>query len=367
MKKGYSSLIKLTMLVLFMAALVAPIVNELTGCPTPLAFVIAFVGFGLLPMRSKNSKGVVSLGLQQEIWVQDIQEVLFQQSLFVPMSTSHDGYVTYKTVHVPQAGGNPSVSIDRSILPAVIGQRTDTELTYNLNEYSTDPVLIRNLDDIQVSYDKRNSVMGQHINTLSETIGNFVANKWATSTASRIVRTTGAASASALAPGATGTRLAITLVDVANLAKRLDNDNVPRTGRKLLMPADMFWQLFTISEIVRASYNGFQVNALATGIVAQLFGFDIMIRPSVVVYDNTPTLKAVGTATATTDDLGCIAWHVDYVAKALGSILVMSDSGDNGGGKPEYYGSLLSALVMLGASKLRSDEKGIAVLVQANS
>jgi hypothetical protein len=304
------------------------------------------------------------MALQTEIWVNDIQENLYSQSLFVPMSTSHDGFVSNKTVHIPQAGANPATAINRSSLPATITQRTDTDLTYNLDQYSTDPILITNLDDLQVSYDKRNSVMGQHINTLSETVGTFVANKWATSTAGRIVRTSGANSSTALAPSATGTRKAVALEDIANLAKRLDMDNVPRNGRKLLMQAEMFWQLFTISEIVRASYNGFQVNALATGVVAQLFGFDIMIRPSVVVYDATPTLKAVGAAGAATDNMGCIAWHVDYVAKALGQIEVFSDSGDNGRGKPEYYGIILSGLVMLGAAKLRTDEKGIAVLVQ---
>lgn len=304
------------------------------------------------------------MALQTEIWVQDIQENLYSQSLFVPMSTSHDGFVANKTVHVPQAGGNPATAINRSSLPATITQRTDTDLTYNLDQYTTDPILITNLDDLQVSYDKRNSVMGQHINTLSETVGTFTANKWATSTAGRIIRTSGALSSSALAPGATGTRKLVTLEDVAGLAKRLDMDNVPRTGRKLLMQAEMFWQLFTISEIVRASYNGFQVNALQTGVVAQLFGFDIMIRPAVVVYDATPTLKAVGAATAATDNMGCIAWHVDYVAKALGQIEVFSDSGDNGRGKPEFFGIILSGLVMLGAAKLRTDEKGIAVLVQ---
>jgi hypothetical protein len=304
------------------------------------------------------------MALQTEIWVNDIQENLFQQSLFVPMSTSHDGFIANKTVHIPQAGANPATAVNRSSLPATITQRTDVDLTYNLDQYSTDPILITDLDELQISYDKRNSVMGQHIMTLSETVGNFVANKWATSTAGRIVRTSGAASATALAPSATGTRKAVALQDIANLSARLDKDNVARTGRKLLMPVDMFWQLFTISEIVRASYNGFQVNALATGVVAQLFGFDIMIRPSVVVYDATPTLKAVGAAGAATDNLGCVAWHTDYVAKALGQIKVFSDSGDNGAGKPEYYGIILSGLVMLGAAKLRTDEKGIAVLVQ---
>ena len=156
------------------------------------------------------------------------------------------------------------------------------------------------------------------------------------------------------------------MIDIANLAKKLDKDNVPRNGRKLLMQADMFWELFTISEVVRASYNGFQVNALATGVVAQLFGFDIMIRPTVAIFAKTATVPtAVGAATAVDDRLACIAWHPSTVSRALGSITPMYDSGDNGNGKPEYLGSVFNMEVMLGSAILRDDMKGVASLVQA--
>lgn len=309
-------------------------------------------------------KNVTNSGLQTEVWVSDIQENLFMQSDFIPYSKDHSSYVVNKTVHVPQAGTKPSVTIDRTVLPAVITQRTDTDYTYDLNEYSTDPILITNVDELQVSYDKRNEVIGEHIAQLSETIGNYCAYKWSVNDSTRIVKTSGAAVATALAPGATGTRNAVALVDISALAAKLDADNVPRIGRKLLMQSDMFWQLFTISEVVRASYNGFQVNALATGVVAQLFGFDIMIRPTVTVWSSAFAIKAPGAATATTDEIGCLAWHPMYVARALGAISLFSDSGDNGMGKPEYYGILLSALVMFGAKQLRADFKGVVTLVQ---
>ncbi len=134
------------------------------------------------------------------------------------------------------------------------------------------------------------------------------------------------------------------------------------------MPSDMFWQLFQISEVVRASYNGFQVqpSTVATGTVAQLFGFNIFMRPSVTIFTNDapPVLKAVSAGSAADDNLGCLAWHQSFVAKALGSIDVFADSGDNGKGKPEYYGVLLSSLVMMGGTILRSDSKGVVNLVQ---
>ncbi|MBK9479846.1 MAG: hypothetical protein KA450_14645 [Bacteroidia bacterium] len=304
------------------------------------------------------------MALIKEIWIADVQEALNQNADFLPYSTDHSGYVAFGTVHLPQSGANPTVIVAPSTFPLTVSERTDTDRTYSLVQYALQPTLITNIDELQISYDKRQSVIGQQLSTLTQTIGNYVATSWAAIGATNLIATTGAAGTS-LAPGATGTRKQVALLDIANLAAKLDKDTVPRKGRKLLMPVEMFWELFTISDIVRASYNGFQVNALATGVVAQLFGFDIMIRPTVAVYANGGTSpKAVGAATATTDNLACIAWHPTVVSRALGSMTPLYDAGSNGNGKPEYLGSIFNMEVMLGSAILRTDMKGVASLVQ---
>lgn len=127
----------------------------------------------------------------------------------------------------------------------------------------------------------------------------------------------------------------------------------------------MFWELMEISEVLRASYNGFQTNVIQTGIVGQLFGFDIMIRPVVSVYaTGATTPKAVGAATATTDMLACIAWHPTTVSRGVGAMTPMYNSGSNGNGLPEYLGSIFNMEVMLGSAILRADMKGVVTLVQ---
>jgi hypothetical protein len=151
------------------------------------------------------------------------------------------------------------------------------------------------------------------------------------------------------------------------LAAKLDKDNVPRIGRKLLMNGDMFFQLLAISDVLRASYNGFQNqgNVLQTGTVAMLYGFDIMIRPTVAVFTKTGTsAKAVGTAAAADDRLACIAFHPSTVARAVGAMTPYYDAGSNGNGKPEYLGSIFNMDVMLGSAIIRTDQKGVAALVQ---
>jgi hypothetical protein len=221
---------------------------------------------------------------------------------------------------------------------------------------------------LQISYDKRQSVLGQQITTLTQRIGDEVAISWTATGAANIVSTSGAAVGTALAPGATGTRKAVTLADIQALAQKLDKDNVPRSGRKLLMSTDMFWQLCSIDNVIRGSYNAFQTsqpNVLQTGIVMQLFGFDIMIRPVVSVFATGATApKAFGAATAATDMLACIAFHSTTVRRALGAMNPLYDAGSNGNGKPEYLGSIFNMEVMLGSAIGRDDMKGVASLVQ---
>ena len=307
------------------------------------------------------------MALIKEIWVSDVQEALNRNADFLPYSVDHSAYIAFGTVHVPQSGSNPTVVKNPATFPLSINERTDTDRTYSLNQFALEPVLITNLDELQISYDKRQSVLGQQISTLTQRIGDEVAISWSATGASNIVGTTGSAVATSLAPGATGTRKAVTLADIASLASKLDKDNVPRQNRKLLMSTDMFWELFQISDVIRASYNGFQnqPNVLANGIVAMLYGFEIMMRPVVSVYANSTTVpKAFGAATATTDNLACIAFHSTTVARALGSMTPLYDSGSNGNGKPEYLGSIFNMEIMLGSAILRADMKGVAALVQ---
>ena len=307
------------------------------------------------------------MALIKEIWVSDVQNALNRNADFLPYSVDHSAYIAFGTVHIPQSGSNPTIVKNPATFPLTINERTDSDRTYLLNQFALEPTLITNLDELQISYDKRQSVLGQQISTLTQRIGDEVAISWSATGSDNIVATTGTATGTALAPGATGTRKDVTLLDIANLAKKLDKDNVPRGGRKLLMSTDMFWQLMGISDVLRASYNGFQgqPNVIQTGVVAQLFGFDVMMRPVVSVYANSTTVpKAFGAATATTDNLACIAFHSSTVARALGSMTPLYDSGSNGNGKPEYLGSLFNMEVMLGSAILRADMKGVAALVQ---
>lgn len=303
------------------------------------------------------------MAVQTEVWEQDIQEVLFSgQNEFLRASVSHDAFVDESKVHVPQAGSLPGAEKNRVTIPATITKRDDTTLDYELNEYTTDPVVIRDIDEVEVSFDKRQSVMRQHNNVLMDRVAKEGIFDWASDTLANQVRTTGTLVDDNLSPLATGDRRRLTVVDIKNLAKAMDEQNVPDNDRWLLLPAAMYYEIFTINDLIKADIAG--ALTLPSGVANKVLGFNVVKRSSTVIYDNagTPQRRAVGAAGAATDNFGGIAWHKDFVANALGAIKVFEDE-DN----PVMYGTVLSALVRNKTTKLRTDEAGIATLIQAAS
>lgn len=303
------------------------------------------------------------MALQTEIWRQDIEENLFANNEFIMMSLDQSAFAANKVVHVPQSGANPNVEVNRSTLPAVAAERGDTELTYALNEFTTDPIVVRDLDEIQTSYNKRQSVLAAHMDAMNDKLGDQTAFDWAvsgTAQASNIVRTSGSLVSDALSAGATGTRKELVKLDVRNLARRFDAQNVPANDRVLLLHSDMFYQLFSDSELLSKDFM--LGSSQEKGVITELYGFKIMKRSKVIIYNNAadPVKKAIGSASATSDNLGCIAWQKNAVARALEGVKTFGDTD-----VPEWYGSVFSAMAIYGSAILRSDIAGVGAIVQS--
>jgi hypothetical protein len=105
---------------------------------------------------------------------------------------------------------------------------------------------------------------------------------------------------------------------------------------------------------------------LRDGTVTRIMGMKIYQRSKMVRYtnDSNPQLKAEGATPAATDRLSMVAWHPMFVRRALGTgaggnikVFIDLDSA-------VYQGSVISALSRCGASKARTDERGIVALVE---
>ena len=179
------------------------------------------------------------MAVEREIWEGDIVEKLYAENPHLSLCVNADQYVLAgKVVHIPQAGAAPDVVKNRSSLPAAVKKRTDTDITYPLDEYTSDPVHISNAETIEPSYDKRMSVMADTHMALNETVGVVTIRNWAPSGSARIIRTSGEAVAAHM-PGATGMRKKFLKAELKKAQKQMNKDNIPTSDRYAMFDADM--------------------------------------------------------------------------------------------------------------------------------
>jgi len=329
---------------------------------SPAATIFPLIG---VSMFTHMPSGVFGMAFQTEAWTRDVQEQLFSKVFgFIRNSVNHDAFVNNKTVHVPQGGSIGNVEKNRAVLPATISQRTDTDLTYDLNNYTTDPIVITNLEAIQASYNKRNSVLNQHINKINSRIAEEVLISWAATTTNQIIACSGAATANITPPSGVGNRTLLTPLDLSQGAAKLDEQEVPQQGRYLAIPSKMYWSFVEAHKafLLNMDYNrGITDADMALGVVSKVYGWNIIPRGVVTVYKNAAvTPNAVGAAAVATDRFGAVGWHQDFVCNALGSVKTYYRQDD-----PTFFGDVLSAEVNHGSAKSTTAMNGIVTFVQS--
>lgn len=311
--------------------------------------------------------------LEVEVWNETIQEKLLQDNSFLTQvaDVSEDNIINGTIVHLPQAGEPSSVVKNRSVYPAPIKRRTDGEILYLIDEYTTDPVHITNAETKELSYAKRRSVLDQDVANLSEEVAegmltNFIVspvgdNKTLPTTS--ILETSGAAVPSGLA-GSTGNRKAYSIKDLQILKnffikqKAWSNNNM-----NVLLTADAATQMFPADSAVTATYMASVTEEeRRQGMMYKAQGFNIFVRSSVYILAEDKTFKAFGSVVSPTDSEGIFAWNKNMLEKAIGTTQAFEDQGN-----PAYYGDIYSFLVRMGGRARRKNFEGVVVMKQASA
>jgi len=304
------------------------------------------------------------MGLQTQVWARDIAEKLWPSNAFAMKAISDDAWVSNKTVNLPQAGAAPVVERNRSTLPATAVKRTDTNLTYDIDEFTSTPSHIQDIEEIETSYAKRQSVLMNHIEEINLASYQWLAHHWAPSAAAAIIRTTGGDRVANTA-GATGNRKKLTIEDLIQAKAKMDDMEVPTTGRHILLPAHMY------NDLVEDNWKdllGLELSGKARiqndQDLISILGFNIYMRgkDNLQRYTNaaTPVKKTPDASSGTTDNAAAILWQERFVRRAKGAVKVYNDI-DN----PLYYGSVFSAMARLGGAKRYTDGRGVIAIVEA--
>jgi P22 coat protein - gene protein 5. len=322
----------------------------------PLAGVLG--GGAVISLLGGAGAGQMNMAIQREIWMNAIVEGLFADNSFLSKAYNADEFVNMgKIVHIPNAGAPSNVQKNRTVFPATVNVRTDIDLTFQLDEFTTDPIRIPHADTVELSYNKRESVIRQDRANLIEKVSESFLFAWSPSAADNILKTLGDAVPAHL-DGATGNRKAFTKLSVNAAMLRFNRDNIPQEGRYMLLDSDMYSQLLD-SMTEKEADAFFSLADLKNGVIGKLYSFNIMMRSKALIYTTAGAPKDWSTTIAATDNAGVLAWHENSVIRAKGEVVAFENEKD-----PTYYGDIYSFLVRAGGRPMRSDVKGLLAIVQ---
>ena len=262
--------------------------------------------------------------LIKEHWVNILIENLFADNTFISRSINHSAFVDGEKVHVPNAGAKPAITKNGTTFPMQASQRTDADVNYAIDAYRTEPIYVQNVEQIQLNYDKINSVLMNAKSALQEEISLSVLSNW-------IAKATGAGHSTVAAKFDRDTLLAIKLA--------FDKQDIPQSGRCIIMTPDAYSELF--ADLQAAEQYAFSASANAQrGTIGTIFGFDVYMRSKV---DNAASSK-----------VSAFAWHDGAVSRALGNTQIFQNDKD-----ALFFGDVISAEVLAGGTAIRNDKAGI--------
>lgn len=310
----------------------------------------------------------------QELWVSYIVEKLRRTNPHIALCDDESQFVIGgSVVYIPQAGAKPNVVKNRAFGAAVPVQRGDTAILYPLDTYTTDPTAVLTSEKMEISYEKTDSVLADHTDTLAEVIGDELTYSWIKGIKPQVgggtaveflptgrrILTTGANTNVNPDDGQTGQRKAMTYKEVQAMQAKFNKDNVPKKDRYAML--ESYMQQEFLDSLSANQMAAFQATAdLENGVVGKFAGFTFLERSAVLALTSAGVFRLPGEALAATDNLASIFWQKRSVTKSLGSTELFQDFGN-----PLYYGDIHSGLVKMGGRCKREDWKGIGIIVQA--
>lgn len=357
--------------------LMALVVSCFVGAATaPAVGAATFVAANLVHIP----EGSMGMAVTPEIWTDYIIGNLFKNNEFLLKSVDESQYVIGGTVvHIPQAGAPSKVKRNRTSLPATITRRKDVDITYALDEFTTDPRFIPYADTVELSYDKMESCMTEDMMYLHQLTAEAMLYNWRPT---YFIKATGTKDSKNTIHGSK-LRTGVTVEDFAKAKTIFNKWGIPKEDRQVILNTEMYEQLCSD---IRSSQNE-NLSAIydnVTGELRKLEGFTIIQRATTLMASNSTLTAVTGTKyfkwTSTdltysvegyediengdkpADTTACcygLFWHPTCVARAMGSTQMFANEGD-----PTYYGDIYSFLQRLGGRARRGDGKGVLGLIQ---
>lgn len=274
----------------------------IAGC-IGLSLIMGFVGRNQ-PRTDNPTNGMFCAGLLREIWLGDLLNRFWDDDSFLQDGKNLDPFVENDAINLAEIGAKPNVVKNRTSYPVPATVRVDTPINLPLDDYSSDSTIVRDVETVALNYAKRQSVIGDHKGAILEKIaddGIYNISPNVDSTDTPVFETSGAHNAAK-------SQLVLHSRDIAKMAERFDILKYPKVGRKIAVPADIFWD-FVQSDatlLAQAQNNGKGGDGTETWV--SYFGFIIYSRANTAYYNPALNKIAYGAVPAADDRQAAIAY-----------------------------------------------------------
>lgn len=278
----------------------------------------------------------------KEIFAVIILALFYPSDSWLNELTSMDHMVEFNKINLSQVGADPEVVKDNATWPLTPTTRTDSGIEIPLATFDTKPTHVTNVEELETSYDKCQSVVMQHAAALRTKAMLSAAYNIAPSehsAAHPVIATTGSNRGDG--------NKALKYTDILKLRTAFNKANYPADGRVLVLCPEHEEDL--LSEDVDR-YN----RMMTSGTLA---GFKVYVTNHGVQYSTSGEKRDYGTTNAQPCS---IAFCKSEVMRAMGTI----------DGEPEkrwadYRGWLLGFQMRFVAMPFRS--KGIGAIYSKNA
>lgn len=295
-------------------------VNMLTNWSVSLVFG-ALTLISLIPKGAESSSYAFA-GLNKEIWINQILEKFYPNASFLTESRDFSEFVENNTINLAEVGVDPAVLINNSSYPIAINQRVDSPIALPLDVYDTENTLVRNAEQVELSYNKMESVVRGHRNALLTTMAKKAGHNWspdANTTNTPVFGTTGSA---------VGGKLNISFDDLDKMQEKFNLMDMPEEGRILLLHPTHKTQL---QKEDRVLYKALMAGELMSG-------FKVYNTGLTPIYNKTTLVKAAYGAAAApaTDTISSVFYFKEEVMRCDGDTTMFERLKD-----PEQRGDII--------------------------
>lgn len=259
--------------------------------------------------------------MEKELWTDIIKEQPIQSDDFLSESEDVSSLVEYNTLHLAEAGVEPEVFIDNDTFPVGIVSREDVPHEVKLHTFDTKNTVVRNIEQMESSYDKMQSVTRGHANALTRKRRALAGYNWCPlqdGEFTPVLKATGA---------------------LLNGRRRLTFDDIDTLeGKFIALECDMTQARLCLStqhrDDLKAENRKLFKECMKDG---QIGKFKVFDYPHLPYFDVTTGKKqAFGSAKGANSSMVSIAWIKTEVLRAIGSTDVFHREKD-----PEARGDIL--------------------------